>query len=427
MRALRDTCGPLDSDAEWESFLLEVVRRTPMPDFLLYGEPYPAMNGIVITRDEHRRLVELTQVFAVIFAKAVEALARDESALERMGFPWVAIELLGRETADAPFVLGRFDFMLDRGGSWQLLEYNADTPSGAREAIEVEQAIARRLGASLARSGGHLAACVRRAVGEALADASATRAGAGVAAGATLGLVTDAGYSEDLAQGVFLERLLAPTLAAQGISVVLGDIDNLRLRRGRLCLLGRPLDALYRYYPFETLLGQQAFVDLFTAVTAGTLRLLNGLRGLLAQNKGVLAWLWAHRDDAERFTAAERRAICDHLPPARWIGEVPPGEDPAPLVIKQVFGREGEEVYFGDRLAAADWERGRAWGSYIVQQRVEAEPLAAVVRTSRGPEVQHLWPAVGSFTARAEWAGYYTRLGGPITTGRAKYVATFYE
>jgi glutathionylspermidine synthase len=430
MRALRSRPGPPDAAGRWESFLLEVIPAGPLPDLWLYGEPYPALNGIVLSRDEHRALAALTRDFGAVFHKAVAALQRDGPALERLGFPWVALELLSREAPDEPLLLGRFDFVLDRGGDWQLLEYNADTPSGARETVAVERVVAGHLGldgaggagaaprVSLGRTGPYLAHALRRTFRRALA---------GLPAGSRLGIMTDAGYAEDLAQAVFLARHVAPDLARRGIDVLYADVDNLASSRGRLCLMGRPLDALYRYYPFETLLGQQAFVDLFAAAGSGRVRLLNGLRGLLAQNKGLLAWLWAHRADDALFTLRERRAIEGHLPPAWWIDDLPPEEDRAGLVLKQAFGREGEEVYFGDRLSDADWERCRTWGSYVCQRRVDVPPLEAVVRTAAGPQAQTLWPAVGSFTAGGAWAGYYTRLGGPITTASARFVPTFFE
>lgn len=447
MRALRTQVGAADAETTWESFLLRVIRQGPLPDFWLYGEPYPALNGIVLTPAEHEALVGLTEQFAGIFHKALRVLSSDPSTLERLGFPWVVLELLRREADDTPFILGRFDFVLDAAGAWQLLEYNADTPSGAREAVIVERLIARSLGTSLQRTGRRLGGALRRAFGAALFHpATAPRDGrsdggrdrpargvretgegadSGELPGRVLGIVTDAGYAEDLGQAVFLARHLAPALARRGATVVFADIDNLSYTRGRLRLLGRPLDALYRYYPFETLLGRQGFVDLFAAVTDGRLHLLNGLRGLLAQNKGVLAWLWAHRADGAVFTAGEQRTIQAHLPPVRWIDAVSPAEDRRTLVLKQVFGREGEEVYFGDHLSAADWERCRAWGSYVVQQRVDVAPLDAVVRTSVGSAVHTLWPVVGSFVVRRRWAGYYTRLGAPITTASAKFVGTF--
>ena len=434
LRALRAEMAPSDTSARWDAFLSDVIRRTPMPDYAHYGEPYPALNGIVLTAAQHRSLCALTETFAAIFEKASTALARDAAALERLGFPWLTRELLALEIAAQtdraqPIVVGRFDFLLDGAGEWQLLEYNADTPSGPRETVEVEAAIFRHLaldeGGDLRRSGAMHAERVTRAVLEAL-DVPDGRPGDG----RVLGIMTDAGYTEDLAQTVFLARLLEAPLGRHGIRVVFGDVDNLTVARGRLSMLGHPLDALYRYYPFETLLGQQAFADLFEVVTRGRLRLLNGLRGLLAQNKGVMAWIWAQRDDASVFTAAERNAIRDHLPAIRWIGDLP--DDPRAvgldsLVLKQVFGREGDEVYFGDQMTEEDWARCRVWGSYVAQTRVRARPVAMVIQTSGGAEVRELWPVVGSFAAGTRWAGYYTRAGEPITTGHAKFVGTFWE
>ena len=41
--------------------------------------------------------------------------------------------------------------------------------------------------------------------------------------------------------------------------------------------------------------------------------MLNGLFGLLLQNKGLLAWIWAHRDDADLFGEEARAAIREYL------------------------------------------------------------------------------------------------------------------
>jgi glutathionylspermidine synthase len=437
MRALRSRPGPPDTGPSWEAFVLDAVREVPLPDLWLYGEPYPTLNAVILEPEEHASLVALTERFATIFHKAVRALQRDAGALQRLGFPWVALELLDREAPDEPFILGRFDFALDAGGAWQVLEYNADTPSGTRETVALERVVLRHLnGRSLRAPEGQRGSAglagleelaglegTARLLGGAVRRAFA-RALEGLPEGATLGIVTDAGYAEDLSQAVFLHRHLAPALARRGLRTRYADVDNLSLSRGRLHLLGHPLDALYRYYPFETLLGQQAFVDLFAAVGGGRLRLLNGWRGLLAQNKGLLAWLWAHRADTALFSAPERRTIEAHLPPVWWIDEVPPGERREALVLKQAFGREGEEVYFGDRLSDADWARCLEWGSYVCQRRVAVPPLVAAVSTASGAETQTLWPAVGSFTARGRWAGYYTRLGAPITDASARYVPT---
>ena len=77
---------------------------------------------------------------------------------------------------------------------------------------------------------------------------------------------------------------------------MLGDAANLRLTRAGLTLLGRQIDALYRYLPFEAIFGTPTFVAMEEAAALGRVEIVNGLYGLLLQNKGLMAWIWAHRD-----------------------------------------------------------------------------------------------------------------------------------
>jgi glutathionylspermidine synthase len=240
-----------------------------------------------------------------------------------------------------------------------------------------------------------------------------------------LGLVTSADELEDLAQMAFTARLLGTPLADRGVEVILGDSDNLAHRRGGIVLCGRPVGALYRYIPFETLLGRPAFAAIYDAVAAGRLRLLNGLFGLLLQHKGLLARLWEHHQDPALFSPAERAALAGHLPPTWDIDRVPPSVSPAQLVAKQVFGREGEEVFFGDDTPAETWETLRRRHTYVAQQRIQAAELDATVATAFGPEVRRGSATVGAFAIQGRWAGFYTRFGDRITTSRAKWLATF--
>jgi glutathionylspermidine synthase len=312
--------------------------------------------------------------------------------------------------------VGRFDFLLDEAGEWRLLEYNSDTPSGLRETIVAERLLwrglaerrrYRRLGAGLA---GRLRAAFRRLL--AAAPRPVRR----------LGLVTDAGYAEDLAQLVFLRDLLADL----GLPIVLADVDNLAVRDGRVRLLGQEVDALYRLYPVERLYGQPSFPPLMEAALAGRVLLLNPLAALLAQSKALLAWLWARRDDP-RFPRNERAAIARHLPETYLIADAPAGLDRARFVVKEFFGREGEEVYFGDQIDDADWERCRAWRTFVVQRAVVSQAVPAVVPADGGFAPEPRLPCVGSYVADGRWGGLYVRLGGMITTNRAQHVAAFVE
>jgi glutathionylspermidine synthase len=401
------------SPARYRRFVRRCLVHGLLSDHLVAGEPYLALNAVVLGPSDLAELRRLTEAFSAAFEVAGRALRRDVPALVAMGFPWVAAELLAAEPPRQP-VVGRFDFVRDHDGHWWLLEFNADTPSGLREAVAGDAAVAALLPAArdLLQPSRCLAPLLRQAFASALAGAR------------RLGLVTSAGELEDLSQIVFLGQLLRADLARRGVDLVVGDADNLRAtaRGTRLC--GRPVDALYRLLPFEGMLGTPAFAALYEAVLAGRLRLLNGLYGFLLQHKSVMAWLWAHRPHLD---GPARAAVERHLPPTWSLADLPPDEPPAGLVAKQVFGREGEEVFFGADLSDDDWAALARRGGYVAQRRVRVAELDALVSTALGPAVWRGHPTVGAFTVRGRFGGFYTRFGPRLTTVRSKWLATFVE
>lgn len=401
-------------DGLYRRFVRRAQVEGRLADHLYAGEPYLALNAIVIEPGDSERLARLTEVFSSAFDRAARRLAGDVSLLQEMGFPWVAAELLSGEQPRVP-VLGRFDWVQDRDGRWWLLEFNADTPSGLREAAVADRLVHELLPEArcLARPSAGLVERVAEEVARALE---------GLPSGRALGLVTDAGELEDLSQMAFTRDVLTRSLGQRKTAVVLGDVDNLRLTSDGLVLGRQPLGALYRYYPFEGMLGLPAFSAVYGAVTEGKLRLLNGLYGLLLQHKGLIAWLWEHRDD-RCFSDEERAAIHDHLPPTHQIVDGPAKSDGS-VVVKQVFGREGEEVFFSEDLSPDDWRALRQRRTYVVQRRIEVAELDAAVWSSSGPRIQRGHATVGSFAVGGKFAGYYSRFGGKIITARAKWLAT---
>jgi glutathionylspermidine synthase len=389
-----------------------------LPDHVVAGEPYLSLNGLALPSNDAAELAHLSEVFCGVFDRIAQRLCRDVPGLVDLGFPWMAAELLAAETPRVPLV-GRFDFVRDRQGRWWLLEFNADTPSGIRESTVLDALLARflpsvhRLGRPNAQLGPTLQAAFSRAV-------------TGLSPGQHLGLVTTAAELEDLAQMAFTQRLLRVPLARQGLRVVLGDVDNLGSTRAGVTLCGVRVGALYRYVALEAMLGTRAWSAVFSAVAAGTLRLLNGLYGLLLQHKALMAHVWDHRHD-EELSPMERQAIQEHLPPTWLIGDLPSGEHRAGLVVKQFFGREGEEVYFGDALSQRAWNVLAAQRTHICQRRIDVEPLDAVVPGWDAMRLQRGFVTVGSFVVDGRWAGFYTRFGGPIITSRAKWMATYTE
>ena len=411
MRALLD-CPAAVPEQRYRTFVRRAQIEGYLADHTVLGEPYLALNAVVLDRAEDAALRRLTTVFASAFDSAGRALRGDVAGLVDLGFPWPAAELLAAEPPRQPLV-GRFDFALDGDGRWQVLEFNADTPSGVRETV-VGDRLVRELAPGAADLDEPSSLLAPR-----LIDAF----DAAVPAAATLGIVTSKGELEDFCQAVFTAELLRPRLAERGRRVVVGDGRELRSTARGVRLAGRSIGALYRLLPFEAALGAPLFAALFDAVAGGRLHLLNGLYGLLLQHKGVMAWLWAHRADP-RLPPEERAAIAEHLPPTWLIDALPAHEPRDGLVAKQFFGREGEEVHFGADMNEAEWRELTRRRTYVAQRRVAVREMEAAVPSSVGAERWRGHATVGAFTVDGAWAGYYARFGPKVITHRSKWLAT---
>lgn len=450
------------SGRAWRRVLERAPFHARLVDSYAFGEPYLSLNALVLTPSEAAELARLTGLFAGVFAKAAAAIAQDASLTQQMGFPWPAVELLQDEPPQ-PVLLGRFDFGLDQRGRWQLFEFNSDTPSGIREAEGAERLIHQSIGRATRRLtrglGRRLAAAVERRL-----RAFERRTGREVR---TVGVVTQVSYQEDLAQSAFFcdsleaywfhgrtERKEPALSRAKGLRTegevqgtrssegstqhsalslqhparraVLGDIGNLWVQDGDLWLLGERVDALYRLYPYERLYGHPLFAPLCDAVTDGRLCLLNGLRGFLPQSKAVMAWIWQERDSG-RFTPEEQEAIAAHLPPTYRLVETPAAEPQSAWVVKEFFGREGEEVYLGSEMSEEDWERCRAWGTFVAQRLVATQEVMGL-RLEDGQAVpEPALASVGGFVIDGRFAGCYSRVGGTVINARAKFLGTLVE
>jgi glutathionylspermidine synthase len=379
---------------------------------------YLNLNAILMSHDEVGQLADATTVLANVFRKAGACVARDPELLTAYGFPWAFAELV-RQDDDLPTLYGRFDFILDLAGDWKVVEYNSDTPSGVRETAVVDDILFRFLSSRF--PGARVNHLFAPALARAFAKALPRRRG-----GVSLGFVVDTDHMEDRGAVACQVRLLQSQWREEQIRTVFGDIDNLtQLPNGSLAVCGQPVDALYRCFAFEALYNQPQFFWMMDSLDRGKVVLLNRPRGLLLQNKGLMAWIWEHRAD-DVFTHAEQAIIARHVPPTWWVADYPASGHGGRVLVKQVFGREGEEVYYGDAMSETDWANCRTWATFVVQELVETPPLPMVSWDWQGRPTSGLrWPSVGSFVVDDEWAGCYVRVGDQVLTSQSEFVPVY--
>jgi glutathionylspermidine synthase len=375
--------------------------------------------ALSLTSAEVAQLRQVTEQFAVLIDRAVDGILADPEWWSALAWPWPAIELARQEPRQPgsrghATLYGRFDCLLDTAGNWQVVEYNADTPSGGREASGLEAGVAR-LHPGLRLLNGRLA--------HRLAVALTARIRAYSRPVGVVGVVSSHSWIEDMAQAHWLAALLRKA----GLSVLVGDVTDLGVDRGSVTLRGQRIDALYRFYPIERLYRHAIFASLFEAAILGRLLLLNGLRGFLGQSKACLAWLWLNRHTLGPDTCA---GIERHLPETVLAREPIASALVAESVVKHVNGREGDSVVFGNALDAAAWEARLLEGGYVVQRVVRPVVVTDVEIDDLRREVRCVGPryaCVGAFAIDGQFSGCYTRLDGPITSPRATFVATLRE
>lgn len=412
--------------AAWERAARSGVRTVAL-DTRAAGWRYLSLNALVLSSHEAAQLAELTPRFQRLASWATRRVLEDPDWWTELGWPWPAIELARQEPVwveDQVTPYGRFDWLLeDLTGTWQLVEFNADTPSGGREVSGLEPlivALHRRAGHTLHRS----TLRFERRLEAALSGRIAAFSRATGRSVRLVGIVSSHAWIEDMAQAWWLATLLRRA----GLQTLVGDVNDLRVTaRGQTLLRGRAVDALYRFYPLERLYQHGVFAPLMEAVLDRRILLLNGPRGFLAQSKAVLAYLWLHRGE---LAARDRTLVEQHLPaivPARYREAAGLLHD---SVVKHVNGREGQEVSFGSQLSPAEWEQRLLDGGWMVQRRVRPRAVEDVeVDDTIGKlyVARPRYACVGAFCVGGRYAGLYTRLGGLITRSKSTFVPTVVE
>lgn len=408
-------------DQRWQRVARAGLRSLAL-DTRLHGWRYLSLNALVLTPSEAAQLAELTPLFGRLLTRATHRLLEDPAWWADLSWPRPAIELARQEPAwpglpVTPY--GRFDWLMSASGRWQLAEFNADTPSGGRETCGLEPPV-RTLYAhhGLRRASGRLAPRLVRALRRRIA---AYQRSTGQAVH-SVGVVSSHAWTEDLAQAWWLAGLLA----ADGVRTVVGDATDLATAGHSVLLRGQPIQALYRFYPVERLYRHGVFGPLLEASVEGRLLLLNGLRTFLAQSKAALAYLWDRRGE-HWVSASERQLVEAHLPAVLRAREPAAARILADSVVKHVNGREGDDVALGATLSADAWEARLLEGGYVVQRRVEQQPLEDVEVDEARRTVDVAAPryaCVGTYYVDGRFGGCYTRLGGLITQTRATFLPT---
>lgn len=214
-------------------------------------------------------------------------------------------------------------------------------------------------------------------------------------------------------------------MARYGVHLLLGEIQELGERNGKITLRGTEIDVLLRYFVASEIVDDPQALAVFDTVLradeAGRTVLYTPLRGAVFASKGSLAMLHDPLVQAT-FSPAEQAVVDRVMPWTALLGEA--RHSPAAhaelldrcrdrreeLVVKPGVGHGGVGTVIGHQVTDAVWRQAlleAAAGDHVVQERVRPATEAVV---DAGTGAVHEWVANwGVFVDAEGYAGSFVR------------------
>ncbi len=367
---------------KWDTFACGALRVVP--------------ESIVLSVQQHDLIVSMTERLASILRGIEQRVKHDQAALRRIGIPPRVAELIGIE-AESPMQLARYDFFPTPEGGWAVSEFNEDVPGGFNEIIAVERLLPKH----------H--------PGYRFVDRFADSFLNAMPHEGRVAFMYATGYSEDLQHMLILQTLLQQ----RGQPAVLCSPRHLKSRFGRLTVEGERINAVVRFYPGEwypLLSNRRAWRRAVTKIP-----MMNPLRRLISQSKAVFD-LW----DQPGIVSSDDLQFLHSVAPATYCF-MPSHEKmlldrPGDWVIKENFGRMGENVVMGSLVTSQHWQSAINYAKskpadHVIQRCFGVAPMQFSTGT--------VYPAIGAFVINGRFAGYYSRVAAePFLTHQATYVPT---
>lgn len=365
------------------SLARELATRFLVWDAFVAGRRRVDVHPLILPRALHDAAVAASEAVVREVGEVAGRAHVDASERARYGFDEDVLRLAGASHAagdDASLV--RVDLLLDGEGRWRACEINADCPGGHNEALGLPR-LARAAGFSSAHD-------PTRVVPSLVARLTA------LAEGGAVGILHATGYSEDLQ----VCALVARELERAGTRAILAPPTAPHLRHGDLCIQGRAVRVLYRYFPTEWMSGQRNVGDIARAIEDGRVRTLTSPAHIFAQSKLAFARAWAHGasesiPETHDLTETDRDAIVRAR--AEWV-------------VKRSMGRVGDQVFVGDLVRDDEWgplvDHARACAAagerWIAQRFVRQRALP----TPWGDR----FVTLGAYVLDGRFAGYFARI-----------------
>lgn len=378
----------------------------------LSGNLYMDVNTLVLSKEEHNRILGAQQSVVELFKDMERIIRVSPDLLEWLGIPKNLWEDVVKKRITNLTSYGRFDWMFDKEGYLQLLEFNAETPFGWTESIDYQNRLYKYFNGlkNVNTEIGHL---LTKSVYKSLHEQGFRRED-------RIAIIGDLMDEEEYETFNTLSREIGYDCK----DVFIDSIVNLKAVEDEIYLEKGdklyPIDFLQTFYSCEWMAYDEGSEDFVNALKQGILKLVNPTSTLVLHSKGLFALIW-YLYSEEGILQEHASTIENHIPYTSFLEE--DFEEAEKFISKPLNYREGSGVEIRNRVSNIE-DDNLIYQEYIDSVEIEY-PLSDKYFNRRS---EMLKATIGTFLINDEFGGYYSRLSKEICSSQfAVFTPTFIE
>jgi len=365
---------------------------------------YIGLDSLLINKDKFLELKNASEDICKIFKNAQNLVINNIDTFASV----LGIEdlknLAVQNYTDSLVFLGRMDWCLNSRGQWKLLEFNSETPAGLVESIGISKIIKEELNIKHENPNEYMEEMLRNQFYKIIKDYEKAKEINNIA-------ILTSTYYEDW----YNTSAIYNVVKDLPYNITIGNIFDVKVKNDKLYLHGKPMDAVFRYYPLDWFL-KDGSEQILKTLEFNTLS-INPPHTIITQSKAFLALIFELKTQGF-FSDTESKLIDKYMTETSFNVE---SLNTVDICIKPLLDREGNGVVLGcDIFEEPNYD-------FIFQKREDIKPLDYVQYYTTGKDKKLFYPIIGTYIAGDKFCGVYTRLGELITTSSCIYTPIFLE
>lgn len=395
----------------------------------LNGNLYTDTHALILSEYEHNNIVQAQNGIVKLLHKIQNIISLKPELNEWLGIPENLISIISKEI-DTLTTYGRFDWMVGTNGELNVLEFNAETPMGWKEACEYT-INAHKLYYNKYK-------CVNYNIKDEL-EVSIRKTLSNL--NITDGRVAIVGDLDDMEESDTFNMLAEVTNRVVS-DVMLCSISDLKVLEGYEGIEDGiyaekddeyyPIDVLQTFYSIEWLSQDDGGEALIRFIKNGKVKLMNPTSTLQIHSKGIWALIWFLLLETELLKDDEE-LIRSVIPYSTFdVNDFVYFEIPK-YVKKPLSHREGDGVTFEETSKVKDTDQ-EVTDSYsdeeifVYQEYIDSETVYFPRECNGVIEYKYLTPTIGTYCINDEFCGYMSRLSeGVCSAYDSTFTPTFIE